>query len=72
MTVHDEDTTIAADCELLDLADQELVRDPFTAYGPVREREQMARGHVQGVDPILRSRAYGAPARRTLRSGRRG
>ncbi|MEV6148007.1 cytochrome P450 [Streptomyces sp. NPDC051992] len=52
MTVHDEGTTIAADGELLDLADQELVRDPFTAYGPVREQEQMVRGHVQGVDPM--------------------
>ncbi|MFB7210441.1 cytochrome P450 [Streptomyces sp. NPDC056255] len=47
-----EHGTIEPDGELLDLADQELVRDPFTAYAPVREREQMVRGRVPGVDPM--------------------
>ncbi|MEV6749602.1 MULTISPECIES: cytochrome P450 [unclassified Streptomyces] len=40
------------DGEPLDLADEELVRDPFAAYAPVREGEQMVRGRVQGVDPM--------------------
>ncbi|MFF2958791.1 cytochrome P450 [Streptomyces sp. NPDC057963] len=51
MTVEKQDTTDTDDGPL-DLADQELVRDPFTSYAHVREREQMVRGHVQGVDPM--------------------
>ncbi|MFJ7200655.1 MULTISPECIES: hypothetical protein [unclassified Streptomyces] len=51
MTAQDQGTT-ETDGQPLDLADQELVRDPFTAYAPVREREQMVRGRVQGVDPM--------------------
>lgn len=51
MTVQDHDTTESGG-EPLDLSDQELVRDPFTAYDPVREREQMVRGRVPGVDPM--------------------
>ncbi|MFF8611573.1 cytochrome P450 [Streptomyces sp. NPDC015350] len=47
-----EHGTSRTDEELLDLADQELVDDPFTAYAPVREREQMVRGRVQGVAPM--------------------
>ncbi|GAA2243697.1 cytochrome P450 [Streptomyces amakusaensis] len=49
MTERDQDTT-ETDGEPLDLADQELVRDPFTAYAPVRERGRMVRGRVRGVD----------------------
>ncbi|MFI1019038.1 cytochrome P450 [Streptomyces sp. NPDC020965] len=41
-----------ADSELLDLADQKLIRDPFTSYTPIREREQMVRGGIPGVDPM--------------------
>ncbi|MFD9719764.1 cytochrome P450 [Streptomyces sp. NPDC059076] len=51
MTVQDPGTT-QADSELLDLADQELTRDPFTAYSRDGEREQMVRGRVPGVDPM--------------------
>ncbi len=51
MTVSDQGTT-EADGEPLDLADQELVRDPFTAYAHIRERERMVRGRVPGVDPM--------------------
>ncbi|MFE7464863.1 cytochrome P450 [Streptomyces sp. NPDC057499] len=51
MTTQDPAAT-ESDHEPLDLADQELVRDPFTAYAPVRERERMVRGRVQGVDPM--------------------
>ncbi|MGW2278829.1 cytochrome P450 family protein [Streptomyces sp. NPDC001770] len=38
--------------EPLDLADRDLVRDPFTAYAPVRARERMVRGRTRGVDPM--------------------
>ncbi|MEL5953464.1 cytochrome P450 [Streptomyces sp. CLV115] len=48
----EEHGTIEPDVGLLDLTDQALVSDPFTAYAPVREREQMVRGRVQGVDPM--------------------
>ncbi|MFG3531115.1 cytochrome P450 [Streptomyces sp. NPDC047917] len=48
----EEHGTIEPDVGLLDLADQALVRDPYTAYAPVREREKMVRGRVQGVDPM--------------------
>ncbi|WP_329595071.1 cytochrome P450 [Streptomyces sp. NBC_01005] len=51
MTAEDHGTA-ETDGEPLDLAGEELVRDPFAAYAPVREREQMVRGRVQGVDPM--------------------
>ncbi|MFI2213480.1 cytochrome P450 [Streptomyces sp. NPDC020141] len=41
-----------ADSELLDLADQKLIRDPFTSHTHARERERMVRGRVPGVDPM--------------------
>ncbi|MFJ6216983.1 cytochrome P450 [Streptomyces sp. NPDC092296] len=37
---------------VIDLAARELVRDPFTGYGPIRERPQLVRGQVRGVDPM--------------------
>ncbi|MFJ4963144.1 cytochrome P450 [Streptomyces sp. NPDC088729] len=52
MTAQDQDTPTEAHDEPLDLADEELVRDPFTAYAAVRERDHMARGRVEGVDPM--------------------
>ncbi|GLF95058.1 cytochrome P450 family protein [Streptomyces yaizuensis] len=57
MTVPEADTTEPTEptepgAEPLDLTDPDLVRDPFTAYGPVRERERMVRGAVPGVDPM--------------------
>lgn len=51
MTVQDP-SAAEADSEVFDLADQELVRDPFTAYTHIREREQMVRGRVPGVEPM--------------------
>ncbi|GAB2891949.1 cytochrome P450 [Streptomyces mayteni] len=41
-----------ADDELLDLGDQELVRDPFGSYARIRERASMVRGRVRGADPM--------------------
>ncbi|MFJ3219676.1 cytochrome P450 [Kitasatospora sp. NPDC086801] len=51
MTTQGQVSTETAD-EPLDLADQELVRDPFISYAHIREREQMVRGCVRGVDPM--------------------
>ncbi|MCX4679632.1 cytochrome P450 [Streptomyces sp. NBC_01433] len=41
-----------ADDALLDLSDQALVRDPFTAYAQTDENGPMVRGCVRGVDPM--------------------
>ncbi|MFJ2806192.1 cytochrome P450 [Kitasatospora sp. NPDC087271] len=51
MTTQGRTTTESGD-EPLDLADQELVRDPFTSYAHIREREHLVRGRVRGVDPM--------------------
>ncbi|MEU5402873.1 cytochrome P450 [Streptomyces sp. NPDC005963] len=51
MTVQEPGTT-QAESEPLDLADQELIRDPFSAYAHAGEHEQMVRGRVPGVDPM--------------------
>ncbi|MEV7929282.1 cytochrome P450 [Kitasatospora sp. NPDC088264] len=51
MTTQGRTTTESGD-EPLDLADQELVRDPFTSYAHIREREHLVRGCVRGVDPM--------------------
>ncbi|TDC77665.1 cytochrome P450 [Streptomyces hainanensis] len=47
-----EPDTTRADDEPLDLADEELVRDPFTSFAHIRERASMVRGRVRGADPM--------------------
>ncbi|GAA4536339.1 cytochrome P450 family protein [Amycolatopsis samaneae] len=37
---------------LVDLTDAELVRDPFTAYSRIRERDGLAKALIPGVEPM--------------------
>ncbi|WP_461033182.1 cytochrome P450 family protein [Streptomyces mayteni] len=50
--------TTDTDDEPLDLADEELVRDPFTSYARVRACPSMVRGRVRGADPMWVATRY--------------
>lgn len=49
MTTREPDATGAAD--VIDMNDEELMRDPFTGYAPIRERASLVRGVMPGIDP---------------------
>ncbi|MER5985188.1 cytochrome P450 [Streptomyces sp. NPDC001787] len=57
MAVHEPESGDLEDAPL-DLAGQELVRDPFTTYARIGERGPMVRGCVRGVDPMWVATRY--------------